>query len=137
MAGLYRVPDIDAAIELVNGTEFGSSPSLSRRSGCRTAATLTRDAGRAEPEHRPAGSPAQPPRDEDLPAQAEHGRPAHRLRQAFSPARQCCAITLAADRDDQFSVKQSSRSGRTPDGLLRNRYHHVAVGHRITIKVTI
>ena len=67
MAGLYRVPDIDVAIELVNGTEFGSSPSLSRRSGCRTAATLTRDAGRAEPEHRPAGSPAQPPRDEDLP----------------------------------------------------------------------
>ena len=86
LAGLYRVPDIDAAIELVNGTEFGSSPSLSRRSGCRTAATLTRDAGRAEPEYRPAGSPAQPPRDEDLPAQAEHGRPAHRLRQAFSPA---------------------------------------------------
>jgi hypothetical protein len=70
-----RVPDIDAAIELVNGTEFGSSPSLSRRSGCRTAATLTRDAGRAEPEHRPAGVPAQPPRDEDLPAEAEHGRP--------------------------------------------------------------
>ena len=83
------------------------------------------------------GPPRSRPATKICPAQAEHGRPAHRLRQAFSPARQCCAITLAADRDDQFSVKQSSRSGRTPDGLLRNRYHHVAVGHRITIKVTI